>query len=70
MTMKCFQIIAQSGVLKDKKLAFELCMNCAYFNHQFVKDAAAAKKYATMVKETGEEIPDRAMALLEQILGS
>lgn len=58
------------GPLKDKKLAFELCMNCAYFNHQFVKDAAAAKKYATMVKETGEEIPDRAMALLDQILGS
>ncbi|MBM4014085.1 MAG: thioredoxin family protein [Planctomycetes bacterium] len=55
------------GPLKDMKVAFELFMNAAFFNVRFLKDPAAALKYAGKVKATGQPIPPRAQQMLDQI---
>ncbi|MSP15172.1 MAG: thioredoxin family protein [Myxococcales bacterium] len=58
------------GPLKDMSVAFQLYMNGAFFNHRFLKNPEAAKKYAGKVKETGQEIPPQAQQLLDTIMKS
>jgi len=57
------------GPLKDKQVALEICVNAAFFNHRFLKNAEAAKKYATMAKESGQELNPQVKQLIDSILG-
>jgi thioredoxin-related protein len=56
------------GPLKDSKIKLEICVNAAFFNHRFLKNPEAAKKYATMVKEGGEELNPQVKQLIDSIL--
>ncbi|MBK7874283.1 MAG: thioredoxin family protein [Planctomycetes bacterium] len=62
------QLVAH-GPRKDKKIDFMLHVNAAYFCSGPLQEPERAKKYAKVAKEIGSD-DERAMQLVEQILGS
>jgi len=54
------------GEIKDEDLAKQLYANAAFWNHRFLKNAEAAKKYAGMLKKVAGDDP-RFKQLLDMI---
>ncbi len=58
------------GKVHDKQVALRLCINAAFWNHKFLNNPEAAKKWALRAKELGAADNPRLKPLLDQILGS
>lgn len=64
--IEAIDALVAHGELKDKDLAQRLYTNAAYWNHQFLKNAEGAKKYAKLLEPFVEKNP-RLQQLIDMI---